>query len=628
MKPAKRFVFLTLFLCFSFLAISQENTKVDSLTNLLKNTEIDTIKAKLYLAIGEVYKLTNPTKNKEYADLAQKIYQQYGDQKGVAATYYAKYTYFFTIGKIDSANYYLDESISKLLVVKDTLQAVKQQYNKAYGYVLAGNFDKADSLIHQITPIYIKFNDSITLARTYILKGIIAGSKGFGNIALEEYLKSLKIYRNKKEKLRIAEAVFSIGVEYQQAGNHEKAIGFFKENLEIAEEMNIPQYVAQSSNFIGISYIELNKLKEAEEFLNNSLKKSEEIGFKYNIGKTYVNLGQLNFRQKKYSEATQNLLNGDAIFKAMKIPTDQAGISIILGKILHEKKDYKQAIAKYDEAIATAKIIKDADVLKSSYEYKSITLEAQGNAQRALDVFKKSKALNDSIFTLKNSQRTKELQIIHETELKEQRIAQQETEITLLEEKEKVSRLQKMALGGGLGLSALVLGFGFYGFRQKTKRNRLEKEKIDAELAFKKSELDFKKKELTTQALQLAKKNETLESLKQKANELKTSEVKNGYQQLITAINFDLQDDNNWQNFARYFEEVHKDFNSNVAKKYPEITPNELRLIALLKMNLSSKEIANILNISIPGIKKARQRLRKKMQLSSTDSLENAVLSI
>ena len=147
-------------------------------------------------------------------------------------------------------------------------------------------------------------------------------------------------------------------------------------------------------------------------------------------------------------------------------------------------------------------------------------------------------------------------------------------------------------------------------------------------MAFKKSELDFKKKELTTQALQLAKKNETLESLKQKANELKTSEVKNGYQQLITAINFDLQDDNNWQNFARYFEEVHKDFNSNVAKKYPEITPNELRLMALLKMNLSSKEIANILNISIPGIKKARQRLRKKMQLSSTDSLENAVLSI
>jgi len=174
----------------------------------------------------------------------------------------------------------------------------------------------------------------------------------------------------------------------------------------------------------------------------------------------------------------------------------------------------------------------------------------------------------------------------------------------------------------GLGVSLLVFGLSFYGIRQRMKRNKLEREKVAAELA-------FKKKELTTQALHLAKKNETLENLKQKAKELKEKEAStNGYQQLITSINFDLQDDNNWENFARYFEEVHKDFNSKVAKKYPEVTSNELRLMALLKMNLSSKEIANILNISIPGIKKARQRLRKKMNLSTSDSLENAVLSI
>ena len=154
------------------------------------------------------------------------------------------------------------------------------------------------------------------------------------------------------------------------------------------------------------------------------------------------------------------------------------------------------------------------------------------------------------------------------------------------------------------------------------KRNKLVKEKLDAEL-------DFKKKELTTHALHLAKKNELLEGLKQKANELKTSEnTTNGYQQLIRTIDFDLKDDNNWENFAHYFQQVHKDFNQNVAKKYPEVTPNELRLISLVKMNLSIKEMANILNISVPGVKKARQRLRKKMDLSTKDSLEMAVLEI
>ena len=75
------------------------------------------------------------------------------------------------------------------------------------------------------------------------------------------------------------------------------------------------------------------------------------------------------------------------------------------------------------------------------------------------------------------------------------------------------------------------------------KRNKLEKEKVEADLA-------FKKKELTTHALHLAKKNEVLENVKQKAKELQLSETKQGYQQLIRTINFDQQDDRNWENFT------------------------------------------------------------------------------
>ena len=127
----------------------------------------------------------------------------------------------------------------------------------------------------------------------------------------------------------------------------------------------------------------------------------------------------------------------------------------------------------------------------------------------------------------------------------------------------------------------------------------------------------------------LPKKNKVLEGLKEKAEALKKTENnRNGYQQLIQTINFDLQDDNNWDNFTRYFEQVHRDINSNVKNKYPKVTSNELRLMALLKMNLTSKEIANILNISQDGIKKARQRLRKKLQLSPQDSLSDTVISI
>ena len=146
-------------------------------------------------------------------------------------------------------------------------------------------------------------------------------------------------------------------------------------------------------------------------------------------------------------------------------------------------------------------------------------------------------------------------------------------------------------------------------------------EKLDNELA-------FKKKELTTHALHLAKKNELLAGIKSKAEELKIAQNRDGYHHLIRTIDFDLQDDNNWENFSNYFQQVHKDFNSKIKATYPTISASELRFLSLIKMNLSSKEIASILNISNEGIKKARYRVRKKIGLQSTESLEDLILSI
>lgn len=622
MKLTLRFLFFLLFSCFYFTSSGQQVSKTDSLLLLLEHAEVDTLKARLYLALGDTYKLTNPLKNNEYANLAYKIYKKHNDQKGLAEVFYAKYYYSYVVGNIDSAYHYLDKSISKSLLLKDSITAASREFNKVYKYYTSGNPEEAENLIKKLTPVFLKYEDSIMLARTYILKGMIANSKGYANLGLEEYLKSLKISRQLNEKLQIAEALFGIGHIYLETKDYQKSIGYFLENLAIGEQINLPQSVAQSSNFIGFAYLELGQYKEAKEYFDKSLGKSEEVGFQYNIGKTQSHLGQLKLKQDKYEDAFQHFLKAYDIFKMMNILPEQAVVVYYLGKLHLDKKEFSAAISKFDEAIEIGKKTKEADVLKDSYLQKSLALEKLGDSKGALEYFKKNKVLNDSIFTAKNSQKTKELQIMFETERKEQQIAQQKVEINLLEEQEKLSRLQKIALGGGLGISLIALGFGFYGFRQRNKRNRLEKEKIETELA-------FKKKELTTHALHLAKKNEVLEQVKQKVKELKLVEnIEKGYQTLVQTINFDQQDDKAWDSFTQYFEAVHKDFAKQAVAKYPDISKSELRLIALIKMNLSSKEIANILNISSDGIKKARQRLRKKMNLSPEESLEATVMAI
>ena len=124
--------------------------------------------------------------------------------------------------------------------------------------------------------------------------------------------------------------------------------------------------------------------------------------------------------------------------------------------------------------------------MRDAFYERSILKKGTGDHLSALLDYENFRQQNDSIFNTIKSQQIEELRTVYDTEKKEQQIALQESEIELLEQKTKVSNLQKILLGGGLGLSLLVFGFGFYGIHQKMKRNEIEKEKINAELEFKK----------------------------------------------------------------------------------------------------------------------------------------------
>ncbi len=89
-----------------------------------------------------------------------------------------------------------------------------------------------------------------------------------------------------------------------------------------------------------------------------------------------------------------------------------------------------------------------------------------------------------------------------------------------------------------------------------------------------------------------------------------------------------LNQDKEWTDFDRHFESLNKNFYTKIKSAYPEISPNDLKICALIKMNLSIKEMADILNISPDSVKTARYRLRKKLQLNTEDNLTEFVRDI
>ena len=143
-------------------------------------------------------------------------------------------------------------------------------------------------------------------------------------------------------------------------------------------------------------------------------------------------------------------------------------------------------------------------------------------------------------------------------------------------------------------------------------------------------ELEYKKKELTAKALQLASKNDFLQSLEQEIGTLQSSidgAVGKTTQRISRMINNDQLDDTEWDQFGKEFSSIHQAFMDELKAQYGDFSNTEWRLISLMKMNLSSKDIANILRISPDGVKKARYRLRKKMDLASEVDIQDYLIS-
>ncbi|GAB3499898.1 hypothetical protein GCM10027341_24140 [Spirosoma knui] len=165
--------------------------------------------------------------------------------------------------------------------------------------------------------------------------------------------------------------------------------------------------------------------------------------------------------------------------------------------------------------------------------------------------------------------------------------------------------------------------------------NQLEKQLIEAQ-ADKSNlteELDLRSRELTTQTLNLLQKNAIMEEVRELiADMLKTSAGSprpNGvcYTRLIKLIDYSFSLDKEWEDFRIYFEQVHQSFFVKLKEICPDLTAGELRLCALVKLNLSLKESATILKISPDSVKTARYRLRKKLRIPEEQTLTDYLLT-
>ncbi|TVR42723.1 MAG: hypothetical protein EA394_02855 [Bacteroidia bacterium] len=146
------------------------------------------------------------------------------------------------------------------------------------------------------------------------------------------------------------------------------------------------------------------------------------------------------------------------------------------------------------------------------------------------------------------------------------------------------------------------------------------------------SEMQHKNKELANATMHLIQKNRTLTALKNDLGKMlknipDDNPEKHNIFGLLKKIHKELRNEKHWELFDNYFDEVHQDFITRLKSAYGDLSPKELRLCAYLRMNLSTKEIAPLMNISVRGVEISRYRLRKKLKLEPHENLTDYLIS-
>lgn len=591
---------------------------VDSLLNVLESQTNDSLKINTLTRLFYNTVWSQPESSKAFALQKMALATKNDFKLQLADANYNLGVYFNNIVANDSAKFYYRKSANLFRDIDNKKREAASNHALAIIEHSVGNYGAALDIVNRNIDIFTEIDStSMELGVMYDFNGQVLTSKGDYDTALESTLIALRILEPLKKSLRTADALTHLGAIENKLTHHDKALEYLSDAAAIYRKQNDTYYLTACLNAMGETYILMNDLDAAVKTLEESIAKAKEIKQTSTRASAMTQLADVYIKRGQLSKAIPFLEESIVFLRANKAQNELVSALITLGSAYIDNKQFAKAIDYLNEANTISKEIEAKDLQAKTLEYRSQAYELSGNIVAALDDQQSLKAISDTIFNTQKSEQIETLRAIYDTEKKEQEIRLQKNEIATLEKEKKITLLQRTLLGLGL----LTSFFFIYALSLRAKKERLLKEQNI-------SELNFKKKELTTHALNLARKNEVLEGLKQQAQELKNSQNNDGYQHLIRTIDFDLKDDNNWENFSNYFQQVHKDFNSKMKQQYPTISASELRFLSLVKMNLSSKEIASILNISNEGIKKARYRVRKKLNLSPEDSLEALILSI
>lgn len=390
----------------------------------------------------------------------------------------------------------------------------------------------------------------------------------------------------------------NIGLTVYSMGNAAKSLQYFEQAYQCMLDQNDQENLPNVISNLASLYAENGKQNPDKLFLDLLENGTLSENLKATV---YLDLGGFYFRNGKSELAEKYFINSDVLFR--KIGQDNPEITHSLGSIYLQKKQYRKALAYFLKVKHRFPYYNQSELLYKDFAKVHFALKAYDSSQfyyEKLIGLKDAKQKKETASALTKAQENVDF-IKNESEIKALRL-----EKKLLEGDTMRNRIMLFSL-----LFALV-AFAAIGFiylkkeRAKRKINELE--------------LERKNRKINAFIGKVAQRNKIIDDIETKFEAYKD---KQNVQELKLEIIDTLDVGSDGATFNHYFEDQHKGFYATLKNISPDLTNNDLRLCSLCKLRLSLKETASVLNLSIDAVKSGRYRIRKKLNLTTEDSLSD-----
>ena len=429
--------------------------------------------------------------------------------------------------------------------------------------------------------------------------------------SLKHYLRSYEISLEEKNQFQILKSSYGLGLAYYGAQDYSKSILYAQMALDNALRFNYHDEVHKIYNLLGMVYTITEKYDSARIYF----KKIQEFGQKTKdsvaIGYSLINLSHLSITEGKNQEGVDYLLNALQIRILTEQPRSKATIYCNLGEAYRKLNKFSTALD----------YIKKSNLISESQGYLNLEMS---NCENLYSIYKEIGMKDSALYYMERFMKLKNRHFDNERQKQIQQLnykfelSQFDKNLAIYKQKIKIRNLYSYFT---TFIILLLLVITILIYRSSHLKLRLQEEEKKQIL----TTIETQNRELVSLIINLDQKKSIISELENSIKKLLRSDKKtNLEQQLISIeqkIKTNINVDNDWDSIKNHFDQVHSGFFKSLNQNHPELTAYEQKQCAYIRMNLGTKDIARIHNISDRSVQMIRYRLKKKMNLSPNDDL-------